>query len=511
MKNLFLILTIIFTTYIQSLAQAGYLDTDFGNYGTRITEFSESLDAIYDIEVQPDGKILAGGTSGGEFIIACYSTDGMLDENFGDGGFVLHPSGERLHNMTLQADGKIVAAGTYKTPGNAFFVVRYHPDGTLDESFDGTAEIITAANEGPGFVTARAVTVLSDGKIVVGGEASYSNYYSEFAVARYHADGSLDSSFGSEGKVTTHIEYDDNVMADMVVYPNGKILACGITGSLWSPYYVTMARYQADGALDGSFSVDGKVADLVDSLDFLEITGVALQPNGNIIVSGSWDRQFMIRQYKNNGSVNQNFGEGGNVVTTFVPGIGGASDVLIQPDGKILAAGYSGTESSRVKFSLARYDENGVPDYYDFGGLGEVTTTFYEFSQINAITVQPDGKILAGGKVESDTSKAFVMARYISGLEVSTESVANEFKAFSVYPNPVKDDITLSYQLDNKINMSLKLLDMKGDVITEFFNDQPRTVGEHTENIKLPEALPKGVYAIVMSSASGTATIKILK
>jgi uncharacterized delta-60 repeat protein len=412
-------------------AAAGDLDPTFGNGGKVTTSFTPASDFAQAVVLQPDGKIIAAGVAAfdfdfGFFALARYNPDGNLDNGFGASGRVTTDFSEGndvVTGIVLQPDGKIIAAG-FTSNISDFALARYNPDGSLDSGFGSGGKVVTD------FFGARdqafSVALQPDGKIVVAGRANTSfEVQSDFALARYNPDGSLDTSFGSGGKVTTEFSgSSDGEATALALQPDGKIIVAGSAfGSSSSPMPgsdFALVRYNPDGSLDSTFGAGGKL-----TTDFFGLSdmasGIAIQSDGRIIAAGtaSFDRfspfsDFALARYHPNGSLDSTFGVGGKT-TTDLSGTGDrASDLLLQPDGKIVAAGdafdFTNFDSA---FALARYRLDGSLDS-SFGSGGKVVTGFSGSSNgIQAIAQQPDGKIVAAGSGSiENTGPDFALARY---------------------------------------------------------------------------------------------------
>jgi uncharacterized delta-60 repeat protein len=327
------------------------------------TDFAGGSDLAFGVALQPDGKIVAAGTATrgatiiSDFALARYNPDGSLDATFGSAGKVTTDFGgdsDRAQSVALQPDGKIVAAGTTSTPGVSgadFALARYNPDGSLDATFGSAGKVTTDFGGG-----AEAVALQPDGKIVAAGSASPgATIFSDFALARYNPDGSLDATFGSGGKVTTEFTANFDQANTVALQPNGKIVAAGRTGAGTSHDFA-LARYNPDGSLDATFGSGGKVTtDFTGGSD--QAFGVALQPNGKIVAAGTAHTgtilEFALVRYKKHGGLDPSFGSGGKVTTDFTGSNDLAFGVTLQPDRKIVAVGDAGTVNS--DFALARY------------------------------------------------------------------------------------------------------------------------------------------------------------
>jgi uncharacterized delta-60 repeat protein len=321
----------------------------------------------------------------------------------------------------VQADGKIVVAGLafFSSSDMSFALARYNSDGSLDTTFDVDGKVTT--DFAPGSEGAEAVAIQADGKIVVAGSASFSGGVSDFALARYNSDGSLDTAFGSDGKVVTDFSSGDDDARAATIQSEGKIVAAGTTRlSFTGVPQFALARYEPNGSLDPTFDGDGRVETAVTSHS--EANAVAMQRDGKIVAAGfAWiseTKDFALARYNPDGSVDAAFGAGaGNVVTDFAGGSDEANGVAVQVDGKIVAAGCDGgfcEDHPDDNFAVARYLTDGSLDTGFGGGDGKVTTDFGSGTDLaNALALQRDGKIVAAGfALMPGTGHDFALARY---------------------------------------------------------------------------------------------------
>jgi uncharacterized delta-60 repeat protein len=383
-----------------AVAAPGDLDATFGSDGKVTTDFGGS-DGASAVAIQSDGRIVAAGSSGGgDFALARYNVDGSLDATFGGGGRVTTDFGgsDAASAVTIQSDGKIVAAG--RGGGGDFALARYNVDGSLDATFGSGGRVTT--NFG-GFDSALGVALQADGKIVAAGGGGSG---SDFALARYNADGSLDVSFGSGGTVTTNVTAFEAATA-AAVQSDGKIVTTGSTFSSGFQQFA-LIRYNADGSLDTGFGAGGII-----TTDFGLGSGfggaLAVQEDGKIVAAGRAGTDFLVARYNADGSPDASFGSGGNVTTDFGGTLFDAAfGVDLQSNGKIVAAGtpFGGPSPD---FALARYNADGSLDA-SFGNGGTVTTDFGGFDVAFGVRLQADGKIVAAG--QGGPSADFALARY---------------------------------------------------------------------------------------------------
>ena len=409
---------------VSSLAAAfpGAPDATFGSgFGTVITPIGSGTDVAYSLALQPDGMIVVAGAcfngTDYDFCLARYLANGALDTNFNGIGKVITAIGngnDGAYSVALRPDGKIVVGGSCLN-GNTydFCLARYSASGTLDASFNGTGKVITAI--GSGNDAAYSVALQPDGKIVVAGRCS-NGTNTDFCLARYLASGALDVSLNSTGTVITTIGSGGDVARGVALQPDGKIVLAGYCSNGTSSDFC-LARYLASGTLDVSFNGSGTVITPIGVGDDYAIS-LALQPDGKIIVAGvcsnGANSDFCLARYLANGTFDTSFNSTGKVITP----IGSSDDygysVALQPDGKIVVAGYC-VSGANLDFCLARYLVNGTLDT-SFGKTGKVITAIGSSTDVaNSAALQPDGKIVVAGYCSNGSNDDFCLARYDGG------------------------------------------------------------------------------------------------
>jgi uncharacterized delta-60 repeat protein/uncharacterized repeat protein (TIGR01451 family) len=352
-------------------AAAGDFDPSFGNGGIVVTDFGFNTGPMA-MAVQADGKIVAAGWSSidyaeADFFVIRYNPNGSLDTTFGTGGQVTTDLGgsDSPLDIAIQADGRIVVVGIVEdASGRGIGLARYKVDGSLDTNFGTGGKVVN--HLAPLFIT-QAIALQPDGKIVVAGFVQIQEFTvtSKWLVARYTATGSLDPTFNDGGMVTIDfLNHQQNVANDLAIQADGKIVVGGWTQGNSEPLFqASMARFNTNGTLDASFGTGGKV---VGGLS-LRTKGerIALQEDGKIILAGRLD----------------------DLVLDY-------SDIIVM-----------------------RYNSNGSPDTSFGNGFGFVITDFPESHQPNlpdvlrGLALQADGKIIAAGSRNSSDS---TLARYNS-------------------------------------------------------------------------------------------------
>jgi uncharacterized delta-60 repeat protein len=319
---------------------------------------------------------------------------GALDLTFGGDGKVLTnstPGSEYAGDLAIQADGKVVAGGFSVRLGGRIAVHRYNADGSLDLSFGGDGKVFT--NLSPGRDWVGGMEVQPDGKIVVAGRSG--GLGGMIALARYNPNGTLDTTFSGNGWVATNFTTGDEFAFGMALQADGKIVATGRAGRAGGR--IAVVRYTADGALDPTFSGDGRVAvDFTPGDDRAD--HVVIQADGKIVAAGtanyhSTGARFALIRLHDNGALDSSFSGDGKVTTNLVAGFDGAFEVAVQPsDGKIVAGGQAGR-----RVALLRYTDVGALDPA-FSGDGKVFVDFTAgLDYAEELEIQNDGKIVAAG------------------------------------------------------------------------------------------------------------------
>ncbi|MCP4375674.1 MAG: hypothetical protein GY794_05805, partial [bacterium] len=378
----------------------GTLDTSFDaggdNDGIVITSLGPNNDWAYSVTLQSDGKILvAGSTYNGagvdpDFALVRYTTDGTLDTSFDGDGIVITQLGsdnDVAKSVTVQADGKILVAGSSRTGGeNRFALVRYNTDGTLDTSFD-------AGGDNDGIIImpilgyqdyAQSVTVQSDGKILVAGYSRINNVGGgdDLALVRFNPDGTVDTSFDGDGDndgiITTDLGSTEDRAYEVTLQDDGKILLAGYGNNDFA-----LVRYNTDGSLDTTFDDDGIATTDLGTKAY----GVALQSDGSILVAGQTyidSRDFALVRYNADGTLDTSFDSVStlNNTPTFIED--GAAVVL---DATV---DIRDTELDALNGSLGNYDGASVTLSRN-GGVS--TDDVFSFSDGNGITLEDSSSL----------------------------------------------------------------------------------------------------------------------
>jgi uncharacterized delta-60 repeat protein len=406
----------------QAQAAPGSLDPSFSSDGRVSVDFGTTYAGAEAIAIGQDGSILVVGgvdQSGPDeqLAMARFTASGEPDVTFGGGdGAELFPYVQYAYGVALQGDGKIVVvAPDFVSPGNInWTVARFDPAGLPDASFGGGDGIVTT-DFGLEAAGPADVAIQPDGNIVVAGSKTVMGGTYRIVVARYTTDGSLDPNFGVGGIATAGIGLSA-MASSLALAPNGKIVVAG-TAQLRGQSDFCLARFRSDGTLDVRFGGDGKVTtDLGRSLD--RASDLAIQQDGRIVVVGqavgpaTKSPDFEIVRYLPRGVLDRTFSGDGKVRTDFKDEEDWAGGVAIQGNGKIVVGGYA-YNKGWPDFALARYRVDGRLDL-SFGRLGLRRTDFAGRDDFaNDVVLQADGRIVAAGRVHRSSGYAAGVARYL--------------------------------------------------------------------------------------------------
>jgi len=348
----------------------GSLDEGFGDGGKQLLDVGGRNDYCLSVTVQPDGKIVVAGYSSAgfsrDFLLIRLDADGRLDEGFGDTGKRLVEGGsgnDYGQSVMLQPDGKIVLAGhsSNASDNHDFSLIRLNANGSLDEGFGGTGKLLLDVGSGDDY--GQSVILQPDGKIVMAGR-NYNGSSFDFRLIRLNTNGSLDQGFGDGGKLLLDVGSGSEYGESVIVQPDGKIVLAGRSYN-GSNFDFSLIRLNANGSLDQGFVDTSKLLLNVGGSDEYG-ESVILQPDGKIVVAGYSSngntRDFSLIRLNANGSLDQGFGDGGKRLLD----VGGDDDigqsVILQPDGKIVVAGSSRSASNKYEFSLIRLNADGSLD-----------------------------------------------------------------------------------------------------------------------------------------------------
>ena len=511
MKSKYLILTMAVTLLVNRAdAQFGVLDNTFNGNGKATVNFNGS-DGGTSVVIQPDGKIItAGYTPSGSsygFALSRHTTNGAMDNTFGTAGKVITDFAtgyDFATSVLVQPDGKIIAAGTKASSSHQdHALIRYDSTGALDMTFGTGGKVEHGIGVADGGI--NAIRLQPDGKIVAAGISTNSNFNADFAVSRYNTDGSLDASFGVGGKIMIDFNNSADFPFGIEIQSDGKIVVGGSTGQN-SVTDFGIIRLDTLGNIDSTFGTNGMVVTDFGRPDEWA-NALTIQPDGKIILCGysGSPYQVALARYLDNGTLDVSFNGTGKVLTS-VSNHDAGNAIALQADGKLVVAGEAWLGPNH-EFSIVRYNSDGSPDT-TFGSNGTVTTDFgTNGDKARGVAIQADGKIVAAG----GTSVDFAIARYLVTLSSGLIDFNSMNNAVFIYPNPVGDQATLSYTLSEPEHITIRLYDINGKLIKTLVDDQFRSAKEHFESIAFPEEMGSGQYFLEISNETEKVSVKIVK
>ncbi|MEZ5308854.1 MAG: hypothetical protein R2684_17045 [Pyrinomonadaceae bacterium] len=458
--SVFALLTIVLGFGTASLVNAmpGELDPSFGHIGFKSGPLLDGLDYVTDILHQPDGKIVLIGNrnvkSGSAISLMRFNPNGTLDTSFDGDGIVLDENG-RANDALLQADGKIVVTGRFNRVNGTFFaMIRYNANGSLDTTFNGTGKLAIDT-----LITGEAIASQSDGKLVAAGTFIRVGT-DDFAVVRVNSNGTVDTTFDSDGIVSTAVgeptaSNGDDKASSISVQQDGKIVLGGT-----SPFSATgrdfaLVRYNSGGSLDSGFDSDGilhfpmAVGAVEDRLESMAIDGNGRIVAGGYSVTGAGEESFALARINSNGSLDPGFsGDGKTVFKTRANTFERINDVSIRADGKIVSAGWSGFAAT--DFTVIRNNADGSLDTtFGSGGAAYVRVSEETDSYLTAMAIAPNGDIFGGGHAGSFQGGVFTFAKFDENGAPSAE-----FGTPGYVTNDFLSDPNFSYSATSTISLS---------------------------------------------------------
>ncbi len=546
----------------------GTLDNSFGNNGIVVSPVGSENDYSDGVAIQPDGKIVVcgyfdDGATLLSMVLLRYNDDGTPDAGFGNNGIVTFNAGEgddMARDVKIQPDGKIVITGSFFNGNNQdILFARFNEDGTPDLSFNETGFVLMPVgdkNDGT-----FQLVLQPDNKIVAAGYIITDDLSENIVLVRLNTDGSRDNNFGDNGiSLTAWADpvYPNFDAAYTIAMQDEQILLGGYARGLFIDVdnYIAVARYTDSGKLDSSFGNNGIFKTIfgpVDNYLSESVTALAVQPDGKIVASAhssiiGYNADFLLFRLNVNGTLDNTFGGNGFVSTALSRDDDFAGSVAIQADGKIVLAGYSFDSSRDYDFAVVRYLSDG-------GGCGTPPNTLTSNVSTTSATVRWKPLPVAGinykirfriknAATYRVVSVGSTSSRQVTSLSPETEyewqvqadcgessssfSSVSTFKtkstgtssdAFSnslslkesvagVYPNPAKNNITVSFTATKSAAYEINLSDLQGKVLLRM--KSVSAPGSNTHNIDI-DKFASGVYMLRIQHENTITVKRVLK
>lgn len=489
---------------------SGALDPALDGDGKLTTVFEMADDKPGHLLVQPDEKLIAIGTSGYQqqngttvknVALSRYNSDGSPDATFGNSGKTVSVFGDHVNTITtaaLQADGKIVLANMYAVfadPSYYYEIIRYNADGSLDTAFGTNGKVSTNFYAG-------CFAFQPDGKILVAGGGTLEGT-NGFILSRYSSNGTLDTSFDTDGHLPVSFGHLASGNASVMVQPDGKIIFSGGTynADLATGTFAA-ARFNPDGSPDTSFGDNGQVVTPIAST-CIALKGF-IQADGKILIAGTSDGiHFSSVQYHANGTIDTMYGTAGITTTDLhTDSYYGINSVALQPDGKfLLAVTQYGQDPNSNDFKIKRINPDGTFDD-DFGGQDGIATSFYDgYDEAFAIGLQSGDKIVVAGPTHNGMNTDFALARFTNVI-LDVAHFNGDSSGLVIYPNPAKDNLHIKTTVNGLEVIDYSIYNMLGQLI---YKNSGEDLEIWTANFS------SGIYNIAIYTNKGTVSKKFVK
>lgn len=497
MKKIILLTFISFQS--QLFSQNLIIDNTFG----QSNGLSEFTGQTYSCIRQNDGKLLVTGKYINDSYISRFTSEGLPDITFGNAGvtytqMAMFPSAENIIN---QPDGKFLVLGySYITNTARFCVARFNSNGSMDNTF-GTGGIAVIDIDPNYTEESGAFCLLPNGKIIIAGSSQINSAKPDYQLVRLMSNGSLDTSFGTNGVVFIDINDDINFPESIAFFPDGKLAITGMNWVFQGDWYGSVIKINSDGVLDNSFDGDGKIQINQPFISVVQSFSSVVQPDGKLLIGKSINTSnamHSVMRINSNGSIDNSFGNSG---ISFVEPVVGVSNLFysmaLTPSNKIITVGASSTPYTSCGF--AQLTSSGQMDVtFDNDGR-EVFQLDPNYSQINDIlSIAEDTFIVCGNK---DNQIGFI-SRVVLTNQVGLHDKFDVNNAITVFPNPTNSSIQITSS-NVEIN-SLTLYDLFGKTV----NSSNQNGNQLTISI---ENLNAGIYILKGTTANGQFEKRIIK
>ncbi len=420
---------------------------------------------------------------------------------------------EAVRSLAIQPDGKIVTAGNINyTQSNTTFLLmaRHLPNGDLDSTF-GTNGVVLSTGNNNAF--ALSVVLQPDGKILTGGSlynfANTNNSW-DMQVRRYLPNGVLDSTFGVQGSALIHRTTDE--LISIALQTDGKILLAGISGS-GSNYSVLSARMNTNGSIDSTFGTNGISLISLDT-GFDVPRQIQQLPDEKILIVGNYRNSttqkydLFLTRLEANGQPDSTFGASGVAKYNLGNGTNGLYAAHQEADGSYLGAGYDYLAGS-YRTTLFHFLADGSLDP-GFGDGGAAIFEIAEESEAKAMELTADGDVVIAGYATTNGNYDFLVAQFKDTTLTSTGIAKLMLPDLRLYPNPIGAVSTLSLTLTRPTTLEMRLLDLQGREVHRF-DPEMLAEGSHERLLHFPENLAQGVYFLQITTEKGHTSLKITK
>jgi len=373
------------------------------------TNFPTTGDWVSDLVRLDDGKFVSIGVSADGVILTQFNADGSVDTGFGTSGRAAATlgGGVSVQAGALQDDGKFLVVGRLN---NESFIARFNADGSLDTSFDGDG-LFTINLSGSSSEYLNDVVVQTDGNIVAAGYANFGVSDDRMTVVRVDTDGNLDVSFNGTGYQILDIGADDDRFNAVTLDSSGRIIAAG-TSHNGTDSDIAIVRFNSNGSLDTTLDTGGIAVFDISAGNYDGAQAVAVDSAGRIVIGGITNFgniESLALRLLNDGNLDTSFNAVGyNVIAAGIP-FEDISDIALQSDGKIVMVGSAYTPAGINDVSVIRLNTNGTLDN-TFNGDGLIRQPIGTATdEASAVVIAPDGDIIVAGRTDAGSSGFHLM------------------------------------------------------------------------------------------------------
>ena len=500
-------------------AQSLSLDSIFGVNG--ILRLKQGFTTgLRDVELLPDGKLLLAGNTNDYVYLARYLPDGSPDPSFGNQGILpFFPGNVGYHNdLVPLPDGKIVSisqskdyASPFQTP--LFAVARFNANGSPDSTFGQAGVTVTKVSNWGGFSQFGALQ--PDGKILVMGQANPGSEL-RFAWARYNPDGKIDSSF-SENGIFILPGSGSVVPTCMAIQPDGRVLTGGVEALLSVPTKFLVSRLLPDGSLDPAFGLNGVTSPWFGH-ELEAVSDLAVLTDGRMLlvghISGPAADAFALFRLNADGMPDLTFGDNG--IKTFSLGFENVlTQVDVLPDGRYIALGHFNEQPS-IGFGAPTQSvvfcflPDGSLDT-SFNGTG-LCTLLVDYDNFGTKQIlQPGGRLLIGGTFyETDTTPPHSFLAKLLIQKTSTTASPEWLEHIGVSPNPAAQQTELQFSLSQANSVQISLVSAGLHRIKTIASQTRMPIGNYKYPVDV-SMLPAGIYYLVVEGDEGIKFVPLIK
>ncbi len=517
MKKLLFVSFFILSSYFFYAQTPGSIDISYGTAGKTLINVNNEQDFANSMRYSSDGSIVLCGSSGDDCLIAKLLPGGAPDLSFGTNGTVRFSFGETysyLNDLVLLSDGKILVTGVTQEAGNSSIgLAKFTPQGDFDLTFGFSGKLIV--NIGA-YEVANSIIKLPNNKFAITGTIDQGSG-SDLMVMRFLSNGSLDVSFDSDGYAVVDLNNGSSDMPRGMVLQNNKILvsSCAFKQSYDA---IALVKFNSDGSLDNSFGVGGK--SLVDGLNIGDMviyasTQLAIDYQGRILVAGFFTgiqgNDPMLLRFLSNGYPDNSFGDYGLKVYQ-IPNGNSINALAIQPDGKIIASGASSDDYYSSTLLLRALDNGNLDP--DFGeGTGYITHELgagtYKGDNADAMLLEGNKVLLCGYAENQNNDADLCVSRYHLGI-ITDVNPKESFSKMNAYMNSFdKTQIILKGEFPQNEKTIISLLNSVGQVCEVWSSESVLSVKDE-KYLKLSKPFSSGVFFVRVSSHSLNATAKVI-